>query len=119
MRRAVVAVAVLVAALMVAACGGRSGTPGADLPTKRIAITFHGDSVTPNGERVDVGVGQRIELDVTADQPGQIHVHSDPEQELDYGKGSTVVHVTPIAAPGLITVESHALDKVILQLQAQ
>jgi ABC-type uncharacterized transport system auxiliary subunit len=119
MRRVVAALlTVLVAAMTLAGCGGKSST-GTDQPTKKIAVTFHGDSVTPNGERVKVAVGQPIELDVTADKPGQIHVHSSPEQELDYGKGSTVVHVKPIETPGIITVESHALDKVILQLQAQ
>ena len=60
-----------------------------DLPTKTIEITFEGDSVTPNGERVEVEVGQPIELVVKADAEGEIHVHSDPEQELAYGAGTT------------------------------
>jgi hypothetical protein len=114
--------AVVLSALALTACGAgsSSGATGTtDLPTKRIAITFHGDSVTPNGQRYDVGVGQRIEFDVTADKPGEIHVHSSPEQEFEYDKGSSTIAVTPIRAPGVITVESHTLDKVILQLQVQ
>jgi hypothetical protein len=64
-------------------------------------------------------VGQRIEFDVTADAAGEIHVHSTPEQEFEYDKGSSTIDVKPISAPGIITVESHTFDKVIFQLQAQ
>jgi hypothetical protein len=111
----VVATALL---LTLAACGGNS-KPAGPLPTKVIDVTVRGDSVTPNGDRVPVAVGQRIELDVTADAPGEIHVHSSPEQEFEYDKGSTTIEVKAIAAPGIVTVESHTLDKVILQLQAK
>jgi hypothetical protein len=120
MRRVVAAIAVLLAGTLLAGCGGGdSGSSGRNLPTKIIDITFNGSNVTPNGERVPVALGQRIELDVTADKPGQIHVHSDPEQELNYDQGSSTIQVTPIKTPGVVTVESHALDKVIVQLQVQ
>jgi hypothetical protein len=118
MRRLVAVIAIIVAAaLTLSACGSKS-QPSGPLPTKVIDITVTGDSVTPNGERVSVAVGQRIELDVTADAPGEIHVHSSPEQEFEYDKGSSTITIKPIEAPGIVTVESHTLDKVILQLQA-
>jgi hypothetical protein len=75
--------------------------------------------VTPNGERVEVGVGQPIQLAVTADAPGEIHVHSSPEQEFEYEKGSSTLDLEPIPAPGVVEVESHTLDKVIVSLQAR
>jgi hypothetical protein len=110
----------LLIATTLGACGSGSSTSSAGpLPTKVIDITISGSSITPNGDRVSVAVGQRIEFDVTADAPGEIHVHSTPEQELAYDKGSTTLEVKPITAPGIITVESHELNKVILQLQAQ
>ena len=120
MRRRVTAltIALLVCAGTLVGCGSKGGQVG-PLPTKRIDVTFHCSSVTPNGQRFTVGVGQRIELDVTADAPGEIHVHSSPEQEFHYDTGSSTIEVKPIRAPGLVTVESHTLDKVILQLQAQ
>jgi hypothetical protein len=122
MRRLVAAVAVAVlSALTLSACGSSSG-PAADgsMPTKRIEITFSGGNVTPNGQTIDVAVGQRIELDVTADKPGEIHVHSSPqEQEFEYDKGSSTIAVKPISAPGRVTVESHTLDKTLFILQAQ
>lgn len=122
MRRLVAALAVvLLSVLALAACGGggSSAQDPSQLPTKRIDITFTGSDVTPNGQRYDVAVGQRIEFDVTADQPGEIHVHSSPEQEFEYDKGSSTIEVKPIRTPGVVTVESHTLDKVILQLQVK
>jgi len=110
----------LLAGTTLVACGSSSSSsPSGTLPTKVIDITINAHSVTPNGDRVPVSVGQRIEFDVTADAPGEIHVHSSPEQEFEYDKGSTTLDLEPIAAPGVVEVESHTLDKVIVSLQAQ
>ena len=123
--RAAVLIVVLLAALglvgLTACGGGTSQSGGSSAPTspKVIKVTFSGQSVTPNGERVDVSTGQPIKLEVTADEPGEIHVHSSPEQELSYGKGTSTVTVKPIEAPGEVDVESHALDKVIVQLEVR
>jgi hypothetical protein len=81
-----------------------------------IDITFEGDSVTPNGDRVEVTAGEPITLRVTADKAGEIHVHSNPEQELDYDAGTTTLHLT-INQPGIVEVESHELEKIIVQLE--
>jgi hypothetical protein len=118
MRRPVAAALLLVAAMSLVACGG-SSKPSGPLPTKVIDITVHGTDVTPNGTTEDVAVGQRIELRVTADAPGEIHVHSTPEQEFEYDKGSSTINVKPIQAPGRITVESHTLNKTLFILQAK
>ena len=107
-------------ALSLTACGDDdSSTTGGTSETKKITITFDGDTVTPNGERVDVAVGQKIELDVTADAAGEIHVHSNPEQELEYDKGSTTLTLDPIDQPGVVDVESHALEQTIVQLEVK
>ena len=123
MRRLVAAVAVLVVStLTLTACGSGESSPagkGADLATKKIAITFKGDDVTPNGSDIDVAVGQAIELDVTADKPGEIHVHSTPEQEFEYDPGTSTIDMKPIEAPGRVTVESHTLEKTLFILVAR
>jgi hypothetical protein len=122
MRRLVVAiVSALMAGALLTGCGGNSsgGTTARPLPTKVIDVTFSGDSVTPNGELVQVAVGQPIELAVTADAPGEIHVHSDPEQEFEYDAGSSTIAVDPITVPGRVVVESHTLEKTLLTLQAR
>lgn len=100
---------------------GGSPTPsqdGAEAP-KVVDVTFEGDSVTPSGERVEVSTGQDVELHVTADAPGEIHVHSSPEQELSYDAGTSTVTIRGLTVPGTVEVESHQLDKVILQLQVR
>jgi hypothetical protein len=123
MRRLVAAVPLaLVGALALGGCGSSSSSSGAgsNEPTKVIDITFDGSNVTPNGTDIDVKVGQRIEFDVTADKPGEIHVHSSPEeQEFEYDKGSSTLQVKPIPAPSQVTVESHTLDKVLFILVAR
>jgi hypothetical protein len=111
-------VAVLLCALTVTAgCGSDEKGSGDTSEPKVIKVTISGDSVTPNGERVDVAVGQEIELDVTADEAGEIHVHSSPEQQLEYQAGETTVTIQGIDKPGTVDVESHALEKVIVQLE--
>ena len=46
-------------------------------------------------------------------------MHSDPEQELEYDAGSSTLHVDPIDAPGIVDVESHHLEKTIVQLEVR
>ncbi|MBZ5735069.1 hypothetical protein K8Z61_11220 [Nocardioides sp. TRM66260-LWL] len=143
MRLAATALA-LTAALALAGCGGRadapsttpaapttaggtpsgspSGSASADASPSTpagttIDVTVTGSDVQPNGERVKVPVGQPVTLRVTADAPGEVHVHSTPEQEFEYQKGVTELTLTNLDQPGIVEVESHTLDKLILQLQ--
>ena len=44
-------------------------------------------------------------------------MHSDPEQELEYDEGTSTVTIEPIDQPGVVDVESHDLDAVIVQLE--
>lgn len=102
------------------ASNGTSASQGADTSGRKvIEVTFSGGKVTPIAEQVDVKVGQTIVLDITADVAGEIHVHSVPEQHIDYGVGHTQVPLNTFKIPGTIDVESHALDKTILVLQVQ
>jgi hypothetical protein len=86
---------------------------------QQIEVTIVGDTVTPNGDRVEVSVGEPVELVIQSDRPGEIHVHSSPEQEFEYHKGSTTLELDPIERPGVIEVESHTLGKTIVQLEAR
>jgi uncharacterized lipoprotein YehR (DUF1307 family) len=120
--------AVLVAGVMavtMAACGSddSGGTDSSVVKkdssgTSTVDITFKGDSVTPQGEKVKLKAGDPLKLHITADKAGEIHVHSSPEQHIEYGAGTTDKTLT-IDQPGVIDVESHSLDKLILQLQVR
>lgn len=83
-----------------------------------VEITVEGGTVEPNGERVDVAAGQPIDLVVTADEPGTLHIHSDPEQEFAYQAGTETFPIQ-IDRPGVVEVESHELDRVIVQLEVR
>ena len=116
----------LVVAAGLTACGGGDD---ADPPASTQAATTEGDSVavtvtreggelTPNGERVELGVGQTLVLTVTADEAGALHVHSTPEQEIAYEDGTSEHEIT-IDRPGVVEVESHEPDSIVLQLEVR
>jgi hypothetical protein len=120
LRHLTAVVAVLAGGLTLTACGSDSDTPAPGTETtKSIHITIEGDSVTPNGERVEVGVKQPVEFIVKADAPGEIHVHSDPEQEFEYEKGTTILQLKSFDHAGIVEVESHTLEKTIVQLEVK
>jgi hypothetical protein len=121
MRRSVAVAAALLPALgALTSCGDDElAPPVSDEEPAVIEITFEGDTVEPSGERVEVGVDQPIELVVTADSPGEIHVHTKPDdQEFEYGEGTTTLPLT-VDKPGLVEVESHDLEQVIVQLEVE
>ena len=120
-RRIALTLSIGLVGTMFSACGtdgeGADGGDGTDEPVV-VEITFEDGEVTPNGERVEVGAGQPIDLEVTADEPGEIHIHSDPEQEIAYDEGTETIALQ-IDRPGVVAVESHDLDQVIVQLEVK
>ena len=116
MRRALIGLVVAAAALTLGGCSGDDAGSGSGSGDQTIEVTFKGDSVTPNGDRVKVGVGTPVVLKISADKPGEIHVHSTPEQEIPYPAGDSTEKVT-IDKPGIVDVESHHLEKTIVQLE--
>jgi hypothetical protein len=121
MRRFLAAATVLLFTLATAtACGDETepAADGNDDNVVTIEITFEGDTVEPNGERVEVGVRQPIDLVVEADKPGEIHVHSTPEQSFPYEAGTTTLKLE-IAKQGVVDVEAHEPDQVIVQLEVR
>ena len=117
---------VLVLAASLSACGGSddadppSGSQGATRDGDRVAVTVtrEDDAFTPNGERVELEVDQTLVLTIDADEAGEIHVHSTPEQEIEYAAG-TSEHELVIDRPGVVEVESHEPDVVLLQLEVR
>ena len=117
---------VLVLAASLTGCGGsddadppassQAATPDGD--SVAVTVTREGDSFTPNGERVELAVDQTLVLTVEADEAGEIHVHSTPEQEIEYDAG-TSEHELVVDRPGVVEVESHEPDVVLLQLEVR
>jgi hypothetical protein len=111
--------AVATALLVLASCGDEEpDDPRSDPEPVIIEITVQNGTVEPSGGRVDVAVGQQIELVVTADTSGTIHVHSEPEYQLEYAEGTTTLPLT-IDKPGVVDVEAHDPAQVIVQLEVE
>ena len=111
----------LVLAVGLTACGADDAEPDAAAPdddSAAIAVTRKGDSFTPNGERVELAVDQTLVLTITSDKAGEIHVHSTPEQDIAYDAGTSEHEIT-IDRPGVVEVESHEPDLVLLQLEVR
>ena len=136
---------VLVLAAALSACGGDGDTdasstdptstaspsePSSDSPAESpaesstsadsvaVSVTREGGSFTPNGERVELAVDQTLVLTIDADEAGDLHVHSTPEQEIAYDAG-TSEHEIVIDRPGVVEVESHEPDVILLQLEVR
>ena len=112
------------AAVLLAGCDGDTGTVSSSPnPSGKdssgavvVDIAVKDGKVTPQGDRVDVKVGQKVTLHITSDAEEAIHVHSEPEHEYEVGPGDDVEKSFTIDTPGQIAVEAHHLDLTIVQL---
>lgn len=125
-------VAVLVA-LALSGCAEKDSDDGGTTPTETTSsptdgkpsgdasydvwIEFNGDDVTPNGSQLKVKVSEPITLHITADEPGELHVHTMPEQEIEYPAGEST-HELTLDRAGVYEVESHDLEKIVVELEA-
>ncbi|MBM7515774.1 hypothetical protein [Nocardioides nitrophenolicus] len=99
------------------ACGSDEKA-GSDDEVVTVDITVKDGAITPKGDRVKVAAGQKIDLVVTSDTAGSLHMHSDPEQEFPYDVGTETFPIT-IDRPGVIEVESHDPPQIIVQLEVR
>lgn len=81
-----------------------------------VDVTLTADGPEPQGERVEVEVGEPITLNITAEVADEVHVHSDPEVSIDVEAGDETSKTFTIDRPGQVAVESHATHAVIVQL---
>ena len=85
-------------------------------PGTVVSITIEGDKITPGGERLEVGRDEVVTLEITSDRAGELHVHSKPEQYVEFEAG-TSTHELVISAPGVVDVEEHESGHVVVQLE--
>jgi hypothetical protein len=134
-RRSVAVALAAVVALAVAGCGGAGGpkdpddggddltaTPAAQVTeapshdARVIGITITGSTVSPSGDRITVKRDQPVVLEIDAAAAGELHVHSSPEQHVEFPEGKSQVTLR-LDQPGVVDVEDHTLDKLIVQLE--
>ncbi len=61
-------------------------------------------------------MGEEVTFTVTSDAAGQVHVHSTPETSFSYEEGTTEETLT-FERPGVVEVEAHDPDQLIVQLE--
>ena len=83
-----------------------------------LAIRIQGDKVSPNAQRITVEAGDPISITFTTDRPGELHVHSKPEQFVEFDEGNTKARLV-IDTPGLVEVEEHDTSAVVAQIEVR
>jgi hypothetical protein len=112
----------LVLTLGLGACG--SEDEPADQGTSQVeegaslSLRVTPDGVTPNGEILKLDVGETVTIEVEADEAGSFHVHSTPEQELEFEAG-TSTHELSFDRPGVVEMESHDPDLLIARFEVR
>lgn len=81
-----------------------------------VDVAVAGDRISPNGERVLAELGEPVTFRIESDRAGELHVHSTPEQVIAFTAG-TSEHELVIDQPGVVEVEEHDTDLVLVQLQ--
>jgi hypothetical protein len=81
-----------------------------------VVVTIDGDRIEPNGASIEADLDEPVVLAITSDRAGELHVHSTPEQFVEFRKGSHEYELT-FEQPGVVEVEDHDTGFVIAQLQ--
>jgi hypothetical protein len=93
--------------------------PSATAPAgTTIDITIKGHDISPSGETVEASVGEPVTLAITADDAGELHVHSTPDQVVAFDAGSST-HELTFDKPGVVEVEDHHSGKVVVKLEVR
>lgn len=91
--------------------------PPAEVPAGvSLVVRIDGDSVSPNAADLDLGRGEPLTLRITSDRAGELHVHSRPEQYVEFEAGASE-HELVIDAPGSVEVEEHESGVVVAVLK--
>lgn len=93
-------------------------TPSESEEETAVEVTVEGDQVSPNAELLEVGVGEPVTLEITSNRAGELHVHTSPDQYVQFGPGRSTKTFT-IERPGSVEVEEHDTGALVLRVLAQ
>jgi hypothetical protein len=83
-----------------------------------VSVRISGDRVTPNAAQLDLASGEPVVFDIESDRAGELHVHSKPEQYVEFGEGGTRAEIS-IDTPGSVEVEEHDTSAVVAILEVR
>lgn len=103
-------------------------SPGSPSPTPtptpspaagpELVVTIKGDQVKPNSQEIDLEVGETLIIRFDTDRAGELHVHSTPEQYVEFESGTSTEKLV-IEAPGVVEVEEHDTSHVVASLEVR
>jgi hypothetical protein len=112
-------IAILIAGLLavtaLSGCAGSAPQKVGDTSGWALHVRIADGHVSPSGESVELRREDTLTLVVDADEAGELHVHSKPEQHIEFEAGSTT-HELTFDVPGVVEIEDHASDTVIAQI---
>jgi hypothetical protein len=132
--RTTAGVAALAGLLVLAACTSSAGNspsaaPSASTPAAggsssaaatTITIVERAGNVTPNGQKLDVAQGTRVDLAITSDADDEIHAHTAGNGYEVEVKAGQPAHGSFVASDiGSFEIESHHLNKIIVILNVR
>ena len=101
-------------------CAGTAGTAGSGDDVKTVQVDVSGGEVTPAGDRVDVGVDQPVDIVITSDEAGELHVHSSPETTCEFDAGTNDPVQLQFDRPGIVEVELHEpFESAVVELRIE
>lgn len=89
-------------------------------PVEEVAVdvSITGDDVTPVAQQVELGVGETLLLRVDSDRAGELHVHSSPEQFVNFAAGASELDLK-FDKPGSVDIEEHDSGALIARVLVQ
>ena len=111
--------------------GSPTPTPSPDSPSSpattstpsppagpQLLVTIEGERVGPNSQEIDLAVGETLVIRFDTDRGGQLHVHSTPEQYVEFEPGTSTKELV-IKAPGVVEVEEHDTSHVVASIEVR
>lgn len=92
----------------------RGGSPEPSGVT--IDVSIAEGEVRPSGKEVMVKVGEPVRLRVDSDAADELHVHAEPDHEFEVKPADGQTFEFTVDVPGQAAVESHHLEKTIVEL---
>ncbi|MER6941679.1 hypothetical protein ABTX24_00050 [Nocardioides sp. NPDC127514] len=87
-------------------------------PGPLLTVTIDGEEVSPNAEEIELSTGEKLHVRIDSDRAGELHVHSAPEQSVEYAEGTSNSEIV-VNTPGTVEVEDHDTGAVVALIEVR
>lgn len=95
-----------------------SSSPTQEPAGPTLAVTINGTDVQPNAEAITAATGEPITITFDTDRAGELHVHSKPEQYIEFDAGRSTKQLV-IQTPGTVEIEEHDSEAVVAVVEVK